>query len=309
VFRKVQAAVDGLPRSRDAAALGEAMAGAVRADLLLVGAFQDPLLPFPPVFSSDAHPGREAQEALSIARSKWAPSGHTFTVPDVSPARALRRTIRERGADLFVLGSGRHVPEGRAGAGHTGRQILHGAPCAVAVAAAGLHASGAALDRIVVGIDDGPEAATALRVAAELARMASARITAVAVVDDRPDVQGWPPEVIGEIVAWEDLIALRRRQTTAGLDQLLETADVPVMGAVRTGDPAGELYAAAQGADLLVIGSRGWGARDRIAVGSTAEALSHDAPCSLLVLPRVGAARARAPVARRRPDAVGRSRE
>ena len=38
--------------------------------------------------------------------------------------------------------------------------------------------------------------------------------------------------------------------------------------------------------DLLVIGSRRWGAATRVLVGSTGEALLHDAACPVLVVPR-----------------------
>ena len=43
--------------------------------------------------------------------------------------------------------------------------------------------------------------------------------------------------------------------------------------------------------DLLVIGSRRWGAAARVLVGSTGEAVLHDAGCAVLVVPRPGAAR------------------
>jgi nucleotide-binding universal stress UspA family protein len=287
MFKKVQAAVDGLPRSRDAAALAQTLAEAGDADLLLVGAYQDPLLPLPLVVSRDAHPGRDAQLALATARTHWARRGHTETVPDFSPARAIRRMARDRGADLLVLGSGRQVRYGRAGAGRTGRQVLHGASCAVAFAAVGLHESDDRLRRVVVGVDGGPEAHVALRAAADLGRCAGATVTAVAVVDDRLDVHGWPPELFAELIDWEEVVELRRRRLTTHLEKLVAATDPPVRREVRTGDPATELYDVAAGADLLLIGSRGWGLLDRIAIGSTAEALAHDAPCSLLVLPRI----------------------
>jgi nucleotide-binding universal stress UspA family protein len=267
--------------------LAETLAEAYDADLLLVGAYQDPLLPFPLVVSREAHPGPHAHEALMTACRRWAPRGHTLTVPDFSPARALRRTARDRAADVLVLGSGRDIPQGRCGAGRTGRQILHGAPCAVAFAAAGLHASSGGLRRVVVGVDAAADSHAVLGVAADLGRATGAPVTAVAVVDDRLDVHGWPPDVVGELVDWDEIVEVRRRRMTSQLEALIAGTDSTVRRDVLTGNPATELYEAARDADLLVIGSRGWGMLDRIAVGSTAEALSHRAPCSLLVLPRM----------------------
>lgn len=56
------------------------------------------------------------------------------------------------------------------------------------------------------------------------------------------------------------------------------------------GDPAAEiaLYAAAAGVDVIVIGTHGRTGVDRLMMGSVAERVMRDAPCSVLVvkLPR-----------------------
>jgi nucleotide-binding universal stress UspA family protein len=286
MFNKLQAGVDESSRSCDAAALAQVLAGALRSDLLLVSAYQDPLLPFPLTISRDAHPGRDARRRLAAVRASCAPIGHTVAVPDFSPARALRRTARDRGADLLVLGSGRHVPAGHAGAGRMGCQVLHDAPCAVAFASVGLHEFETRVRRIVVGVDEGAESRVALGLAAGLGRAAGAAVEAVAVADDRLHVHGWGAGVVSRLVDWDDVVELRRQRLVARLGEIVGAAGADVSGDVRVGDPASELCDCARGADLLVVGSRGWGALDRIAVGSTAEVLSHDTPCSLLVVPR-----------------------
>jgi nucleotide-binding universal stress UspA family protein len=65
-------------------------------------------------------------------------------------------------------------------------------------------------------------------------------------------------------------------------------ADIAVE--VSRGRPADALMELAGQADLLVIGSRRWGAATRVLVGSTGEALLHDAGCPVLVVPRPAAA-------------------
>jgi nucleotide-binding universal stress UspA family protein len=52
------------------------------------------------------------------------------------------------------------------------------------------------------------------------------------------------------------------------------------------GRPADRLLELCADVDLLVIGSRRWGAVARLMLGSTGEALMHDASCPVLVVPR-----------------------
>ena len=66
-------------------------------------------------------------------------------------------------------------------------------------------------------------------------------------------------------------------------------ADVAVE--VSRGRPADALMELSEQADLLVIGSRRWGVATRVLLGSTGEALLHDASCPVLVVPRWGRSR------------------
>ena len=55
---------------------------------------------------------------------------------------------------------------------------------------------------------------------------------------------------------------------------------------VARGRPADRLAELGDKVDLLVIGSRRWGATARVLLGSTGEALMHDARCPIMVVPR-----------------------
>ncbi|QEC49821.1 universal stress protein [Baekduia soli] len=285
MFSKIMVGVDETPQSRDAAALGEALCRATDADLLLVAAYQDPLLPFPLTFARDVHRARDARATLATARSTWAPSGHTLAVPDFSPARALRRVARDEHVDLLVLGSARDTEPGRVHAGRTGRQVLHDAAGAVVLAVAGRREHEPRLTRIVVGVDESPESADAFETARALARGAGGELVAVGVVDDRLPVDSVPFGEIVELSRWDEIIAERRAHVEALLEERIG-ADERVTRDVRVGDPVGELAEAARGADLLVVGSRRWGALDRVVIGSTAEELCRRGPCSVMVVPR-----------------------
>ena len=53
----------------------------------------------------------------------------------------------------------------------------------------------------------------------------------------------------------------------------------------RSGLPAEELLAAAEGADLLVVGARGAGEYKRLLLGSVSTHVIHHAHCPVVVIP------------------------
>lgn len=290
MLRKVLVGVDGTPSGRDAVALARALSAAGDPDVLLVGAYSDPLLPFPPGLRRDVGLGREVERLLLETREELAPSARTHVKADLSPGRALCHELEHERADLVVLGSSRKLAGGRAGAGHTGRQVVHGATCPVALAARGIAeaAEPFALHRVVVGVDRSPEADEALALARALAEGAGAQLTAVGVVDDRLPATVAPAGMAVELVQWDQLVGAHRVQTERLLAELSER--IPQLATeLRVGEPAEELAAVAEGADLLVVGSRRWGPLSRLVLGSTGEELLHEAPCSLLLVPRPAA--------------------
>jgi len=285
MLRKVLAGVDATPSGRDAVVLGRALAAADDADLLLVGAYTDPLLAFPPGLRRDLHLGRDVERLLLAVRQELAPSARTHVKADLTPGRALCHVIPDEHADLLVLGSSRRVADGCAGVGRTGRQALHGAGCAVALAARGVAAHDAALRRIVVGVDRSSESDAALTLARSLAQAVGAQLTAVAVVDDRLPATIAPAGMAIELVQWDELVGAHREQTERLLAEVSERAP-DLATELRIGEPAEELATVAADADLLVVGSRRWGPFSRLVVGSTGEQLVREAPCSLLLVPR-----------------------
>lgn len=282
MYHKILAAVDEDPRSRDAAVLAEALAESCAADLLLVSAFQDPLLPFPPTVGGGAHRGADARAALAAVRPDYAPRARTVTVPDVSPVRALRRTVREEHADLLVVGSGGERRPGCTHLGRTGRRLVHDLPCALAVAADGVADGDFALRRIVVGVDGWAGSRAVLAVARDLAAASGAELAVVGVVEEGVPVELTPLGMVKDLADWDELMADRHRRLAERLERLVGSAGPrPV---IREGGTAEELGRAAEGADLLVLGSRRQSAAARLAMGSTSEALCDAAACSVLVV-------------------------
>jgi nucleotide-binding universal stress UspA family protein len=82
-----------------------------------------------------------------------------------------------------------------------------------------------------------------------------------------------------------------RRYWKAQLEEIRPAnPKIPVSHVMLEGDPASEIvrYAADAGADVIVIGTHGRTGVDRLMMGSVAEKVMRDAPCSVLVvkLPR-----------------------
>ncbi|MBG6058115.1 nucleotide-binding universal stress UspA family protein [Cryobacterium sp. MP_M5] len=131
---------------------------------------------------------------------------------------------------------------------------------------------------VVVGVDGSPESIAALRWAVDEARLRHGRV--------RP-ITSWsyPPrtaDVEGEYIDDRSERGAERIQAVA-LDAV-PFEGVDVTGHIVQGPPASVLLDAANGADLLVVGSRGLGGFSGLLLGSVSNQLVHHAPCPVLVI-------------------------
>jgi len=276
--------VDDNPEAFDAMVLATTIARVTSAEVILATVYPD--LPAPLLRKLGR--GRAPAEALLRKLNEFmAPEARAVVEADRSVAHALAQIVSRERPDLLVLGSSRHAPEGRVRIGVHTRQLLGEAKCSLAVAPRGLCPEGEnRLAVIGVGYDGTPEADQAIRQAGSLARAAHARLRVRAVTDDRlPYVGSTPvrPYVQG---MWDDVIAPEIESLRAAAQR-----EASATGAVFTveagpGAPVGELIALSGEVDLLVIGSRHWGAAVRVLLGSAGEELMHNARCSVMVVPR-----------------------
>jgi len=286
VIARIAAGIDGFHEGRDAAALGQLLAKATGAELMLVAVHSTAPLPLPPELSY-RNLRKESQLVLREVRDSLAPRARTLTATDYSVSRALHRVVNRHHRDLLVVGSSRQGPEGHVRIGKRTRQLLCHFECALAVAPRGLHAKPElGLRRIAVGYDGDPESEAALALAATIAAGAGADLHVRAVVDDRLPV--FARSAMSRPVAdeWNDAISaemddLRARAVAAGKRMKAEL-DVEVA----RGRPADVLLELSEHVDLLVIGSREWGPTARLLLGTTGEALMHDSACAVLAVPR-----------------------
>ena len=288
MYRKIIAGYDGRPSSEDALALAKAIAEITGAELTAAGVFlADPFWGGPDPHFQEL----EAETREQIESAAKAAGAEALTRPSSSTARGLHDLAEESGADLVVVGSASSGKVGQVLAGNVALSLLHGSPCAVAVAPKGYAEQAShAVEEVTVGYDGSPESRAAVNDALDFARSADASVKVVAVVEPPPVTYGkggnqGRPELAKEI---EKIMRSR-------LDDLLAELpdDVHVDGVLVTGDPAHALAEVAlEDGGVVFAGSRGYGPLRRVLLGSVSRELVSSAPCTVIVHPRSAEAEA-----------------
>jgi nucleotide-binding universal stress UspA family protein len=144
--------------------------------------------------------------------------------------------------------------------------------------------------RIVVGVDGSPSARQALKWAIRQAELTGAGVDAV-IAWHYPVMAsgyGWvPPSAMEDT----DFAAIAEKVLAAEIAESVDpAASVRLATVVREGNAAEVLLDAADGADLLVLGSRGHGGFAGALLGSVSQHCAHHAPCPIVIIraPRRG---------------------
>lgn len=145
--------------------------------------------------------------------------------------------------------------------------------------------------RVVVGLDGSPGAIAAFRFALDEARLRGATLQVVH-ASEAPEWSGTPGGyvVVGEPAASHDLAGIEESYAEAATEALrtqiegVDTSGVEVLVDAVPGDPTRALLAAAEGADVLVVGSRGRGGFRGLVLGSTSQKVIHHATCPVVVV-------------------------
>lgn len=132
---------------------------------------------------------------------------------------------------------------------------------------------------IVVGVDGSEESKETLRFALEEARRWHTKL-----------------HVVHAFWEWEPSPAMGETEQDPGLperegwlaalvrDIAGEVADVEIKQSTVEDDPAPALLAAAQGAELLIVGSRGHGGFADLLLGSVSQQCAHHASCPVVIV-------------------------
>lgn len=255
---------DGTKEAFDAIALARLLRDATGARLVLARVF--PRAPW----HTDEKRGEEEALLIELEEAAAAEGATAEPVAARSAARGLHELAESLHAAAVVLGSSHRGIAGMVLAGPTAERLLHGAPCAVAVAPRGTAADeDPALRVIAVGYDGSPEADIALHQAIDLAVRARATMRIFTVVPEAG--------------------AVGAKYYSERLDEAQRAAPAEVRAAVELlhDDPVSALLSEGEkGVDLMVLGSRGFGPLGSVLLGGVSTALVRAAPCPLLLTPR-----------------------
>jgi nucleotide-binding universal stress UspA family protein len=288
MFHTILVGCDGTEHQADAIALAQQLRDPDQGKLILANVY--------PFYRGLSGPGmvavysdwlaEQAAETLDRAAAHVATGvlEERQTIASPSAAAGLNDLAEAVKADLIVLGgSHRHLAGDLAGR-KTVQRLLHGAPCAVAVAVPGQSARfGSASASIVVAYDGSPEAELALDTAYGIARSTHAGILLCRVIEPIVVAVGF---AMGPVAGLDEACDAAAR---AELDEAAGRAPsgVAVEQALLHGVPAESLILSlAENADLVVAGSRAFGALRRAVAGSTSGALLKNTRTPVLVTPR-----------------------
>ncbi len=143
------------------------------------------------------------------------------------------------------------------------------------------------VETIAVGTDGSETAAKAVDFAIDMAEKYGSRLVVISsyapVPEDRlaKEQRDAPQEIVWSINPMEDVEA-----TIKHVEERARERGVKTFAEARQGDPAEVIcsVAAEQGADVLVVGSKGM---HRRVLGSVPNTVSHRAPCSVVIVKTV----------------------
>lgn len=143
------------------------------------------------------------------------------------------------------------------------------------------------MSTITVGIDGSPGSMTALRWALDEARHRGSTIRAVHAWQ-LPYHQGYLSHLALERLS-QPLIDVAHETLNAALaDVSLDTEGITITPVVAEGPSARVLIDAAADADLLVVGSRGYGGFRGLMLGSVSQQCAQGAMCPVVIVPTTG---------------------
>jgi nucleotide-binding universal stress UspA family protein len=214
------------------------------------------------------------------------------------PSWGIITKAEEWGADLVVVGSGKHSIIERLKLGSTSAKVLSACRCSVRVGRR-LTTSANSSVRIVIGVDGSSDAELAVDAVARRVWPAGSEARLITVLDTRlahavvsliPRLARWSGG--GELDQKDD--AWLQRMVTAAT-QKLQSAGLAVSTTTPEGDPREILVEAASSwkADCIFLGARGLSGIERFLIGSVSSSVATAAGCSVEVVRSVGARESR----------------
>jgi len=220
---------------------------------------------------SDSAKCRKASEELTDLAKGLHIEADVACVEAGSARSGLHYAASSRNADLLVIGATRADELARDIVGDDTREILDGAPCAVAVAPGGYASEAAGLRKIGVAFDGSTGSERAVEVARGLAADCHAELSAFEAVAP-PAYAHDPWNVRGDME--QSVEAARRRVAALG----------DVEAEAGAGDVAEQLGQFGASVDLLIVGAHEYTPVDHVSERSLPQQLADKASSPLLCL-------------------------
>lgn len=282
--KNIVIAVDATQRSLDALALGKLLADATRAPVRVVSVF-----PYDPLGDPEGDDlARVRAEAhailLELAGDVALHVADAEVIASNWATRELQHVSEEEATAIIAVGSTGRGPVGRLLPGAVGERLLAGSAAPVAIAPRGYAERPAAqLQLIGVAFDASRESHQALDAGRLIARSAGARLRVVTVFH-AATFGAIATMRIGGASVNELARGELRRAFDAAVTEGVE--GVKIDGRFLEGPPGDVLTEESAELDLLVTGSRGYGPRAAVLLGSTTHTLMRTAACPVLITPR-----------------------
>ena len=238
-------------------------------------------------------------EAQSVARrgaarvqelfSSWAVRAET----DINwPGWAIISKAEEWGADLVVLGSGKHSVIERIQRGSVLRKVIGACERPVRAGRRSPRYSEPSV-RIIIGLDGSPDAEFAVDAVAERVWPDGSAAHLITVLDNR--LSFLTPSLIPRLARWsspadsgDDQAWIERMMKATS--EKLQNVGLKISSEILTGSPSQRLLDAAVDwqADCIFVGARGLTGIERIFVGSVCSEVATEANCSVEIVRRQG---------------------
>lgn len=205
------------------------------------------------------------------------------TIAGRSAALGLRRAVAGDDVRALVIGSSHRGAIGRVLHGSVGQQLVSEASCPIVVAPTGYaDAPEPRLRTIACGLDGSSESRAAWEATCRIAERADATVRLIAVFEPRAFTAS---PMSGYLGPTSDEL---RKSLNDELMSALASAPhrVRVEARLLDGDASNELHEASLNADLLVLGSRGFGLLGALLLRSVTGNLMSTAACPVMVIPR-----------------------
>lgn len=284
-MKKILAATDGSEHGLAAVVTGASCAERLGATLELVTVVEVLLLP-PAYAPPGLEPSDFEPDIVTDARAQVEAQAEEAGVPDATvhvrsgfAAPLIARTAEEAGADLLVVGGYQHPSLARTLVGSTAERVLRLAHIPVLVAS---ESRKGAFRRVLAAIDLSKQSRRVLEMAHSMAEADRADLRVLYVLEPLP-------MMLLEAAVYNE--SEHRRHAREGMESSLEDAgliDAGVEARMREGESGHEILEEAQDwdADLIVVGTHGFGFFDRLLVGSTSlYVLRHGQRATLIVPP------------------------